>query len=313
MNIFGKKGKIILSAVCTFCLLFATVLGIISAKWVTNIYLGEEILLDSLDKQTGVGMVNILLLGVDKGGMRSDTIMLASLNGRTGEVNVLSIPRDTRILVGNHYQKINATVGIGAQEVSKGNLNEPEELIVQKVKLLTGLPIHYFMSIDFNGFKEVIDALGGVDFDVPVRMKYSDPVQDLYIDLQPGFQHLDGDAAHDLVRFRSYPTGDLGRIETQQAFMKALIEQKLTAKNLMKVDEIFDVVCRNVRTNYTAKDLIRHLGAISKIDADSVTMHQLPGSAQYIGGISYYICDSAATQELVETVFNPSSDTNKSE
>ena len=314
MDIFTKKGKIILSIVCTFCMLFATVGGVISAKWVTNLYLGEEILLDSLDKQSdGVGMVNILLLGVDKGGMRSDTIMLASLNGRTGKLSVMSIPRDTRVRVGNYYQKINAAIGIGAQEVKKGNLKEPEELTVQKVKLLTGMPIHYFMSIDFDGFKEVIDALGGVEFDVPFRMKYDDPVQNLHIDLQPGLQVLDGEAAHDFVRFRKgnagypgYAMGDLGRIEAQQAFIKALIQQKVNAKYLLKADELFDVVVRNVRTNYTAKDLIRHLGAISKVDSGLMTMYQLPGAAQTIGGVSYFLCDERATQELVDTVFNPS-------
>lgn len=297
-------------------MLFATVGGVISAKWVTNLYLGEEILLDSLDKQSdGVGMVNILLLGVDEGGMRSDTIMLASLNGRTGKLSVLSIPRDTRVRVGNYYQKINAAIGIGAQEVKKGNLKEPEELTVQKVKLLTGMPIHYFMSIDFDGFKEVIDALGGVEFEVPFRMKYDDPVQNLHIDLSPGLQVLNGEAAHDFVRFRKgnagypgYAMGDLGRIEAQQAFIKALIQQKVNAKYLLKADELFEVVVRNVRTNYTAKDLLRHLSAISKVDSELMTMYQLPGAAQTIGGVSYFLCDERATQELVDTVFNPSYD-----
>ena len=297
-------------------MLFATVGGVLSAKWVTNLYLGEEILLDSLDKQSdGVGMVNILLLGVDEGGMRSDTIMLASLNGKTGKLNVMSIPRDTRVRVGNYYQKINAAIGIGAQEVRKGNIKEPEELTVQKVKLLTGMPIHYFMSIDFDGFKEVIDALGGVEFEVPFRMKYDDPVQNLHIDLQPGLQVLDGEAAHDFVRFRKgnagypgYAMGDLGRIEAQQAFIKALIQQKVNAKYLLKADELFEVVVRNVRTNYTAKDLIRHLGAISKVDSELMTMYQLPGAAKTIGGVSYFLCDERATQELVDTVFSPSYD-----
>ena len=293
--------------------MFASVSGVISAKLLSNLYLGEEIFLDSLDEQSSAGIVNILLLGVDEGGMRSDTIMLASLNGRTGKLSVLSIPRDTRVLVGRGYQKINAAIGIGAQEVRKGNLKEPEELSVQKVKLLTGLPIHYFMSVNFDGFMEIIDALGGVEFDVPFRMKYDDPVQNLHIDLQPGLQVLDGKKAHDFVRFRKgnpgypgYAMGDLGRIEAQQAFIRAFIEQKVNAKNILKADEIFDVVCRNVRTNYTAKDLIKHLGSIRKVSSDTMTMYQLPGSSQTIGGASYYICDDAATMELVETVFNPS-------
>ncbi len=314
MATFSKKGKGILALICTLCIVFASVGGVFAAKLLSNFYLGEEILLDSLDKQSDVGVVNILLLGVDEGGMRSDTIMLASLNGRTGKLSVLSIPRDTRVLVGRGYQKINAAIGIGAQEVRKGNLKEPEELSVQKVKLLTGLPIHYFMSINFDGFMEIIDALGGVEFDVPFRMKYDDPVQNLHIDLQPGIQILDGKKAHDFVRFRKgnpgypgYAMGDLGRVEAQQAFIKAFIQQHVNAKNILKADDIFDVVCRNVRTNYTAKDLIKHLGAIRKISSDTMTMYQLPGAAQTIGGASYYICDDAKTQELIETVFMPSS------
>ena len=171
------------------------------------------------------------------------------------------------------------------------------------------------MSIDFDGFKEVIDALGGVEFEVPFRMKYDDPVQNLHIDLQPGLQVLDGEAAHDFVRFRKgnagypgYAMGDLGRIEAQQAFIKALIQQKVNAKYLLKADELFEVVVRNVRTNYTAKDLIRHLGAISKVDSELMTMYQLPGAAKTIGGVSYFLCDERATQELVDTVFSPSYD-----
>ncbi len=313
MNIFGKRGKIILSIVCVFCIVFATLGGILSAKLVAGIYLGEEIVLASLDKQEkGVGIVNILLLGVDKGGMRSDTTMLVSMNGHTGEVNILSIPRDTRIPVGNGYQKINAAIGIGAQEVKRGRIQEPEELSVQKVKQLTGLPIHYFMSVDFDGFKAVIDALDGVDFEVPFDMKYDDPVQGLHIDLKKGMQHLDGEAAHDFVRFRQgnpgykgYATGDLGRIEAQQAFVKALVQQKLRPKYLLKAGQLFDVVCEYVRTNYTAKDLVKHLGTISKIDSESVKMHQLPGYPQMIGGVSYYICDDVKMREMVETVFSP--------
>ena len=246
MTVFSKKGKVILSLICTFCIVLATAGGVISAKLLSSLYLGEEIMLDSLDKQEKVGMVNILLLGVDEGGMRSDTIMLASLNGRTGRLSVLSIPRDTRVLVGRSYQKINAAIGIGAQEVRKGNLKEPEELSVQKVKLITGLPIHYFMSVNFDGFMEIIDALGGVEFDVPFRMKYDDPVQGLHIDLQPGLQVLDGKKAHDFVRFRKgnpgypgYAMGDLGRVEAQQAFIKALVSQKVNAKYLLKANDLF--------------------------------------------------------------------------
>ena len=316
VKIFDRRAKMIIATVCVFCIVFATTMGVLSAKLLTGLYLGEEIALESLDEQkSNVGMINILLLGVDGGGMRSDTIMLASINGRTGNINILSIPRDTRILIGNSYQKINAAIGIGRQEVARGRIEEPEELCVQKVKLLTGLPVHYFASVDFDGFKDVIDALGGVDFEIPFDMKYDDPAQNLHIDLKKGWQHLDGQAAHDFVRFRKgnpgykgYATGDLGRIEAQQAFVKAFIEQKLKAKSLLKIDELFEVVKKNVRTNYTAKDLIKHLGVIKNISAENVKMHSLPGTPQTINGVSYVVCNERELANLVDTVFNPNAE-----
>lgn len=314
---FSKKGKVVLAFVCVFCIISATVCGVVTAKAVAGLYFGEEIALESLDEQDStVGLVNILLLGVDEGGLRSDTIMLVSLNGRTGKVNILSVPRDTRVLIGKHYQKVNAAIGIGAQEVAKGNLKEPEELSVQKVKLLTGLPIHYFMSVNFDGFKDIIDALDGVDFEIPFDMKYDDPAQNLHIDLKQGFQHLDGQAAHDFVRFRKgnpgykgYATGDLGRIQAQQEFIKALVEQKLKPQYLLKVNELFEVIRENVRTNYSAKDLLKHIGTIKKITSDDITMYQLPGTTKTIDGLSYVVCDEAAMAELAETVFSPDAET----
>ena len=287
------------------------------AKKFTSMYLGEEIALSTLDKSNwdAVGMVNILLLGTDESGMRSDTMMLVSLNGQTNAVNILSIPRDTRVHVGNgYYQKINALLALGVNKVKKGNgsYKEPEEYCVEKVRLLTGVPIHYFMTINFNGFEEIIDALGGVDFDVPFHMKYDDPVQNLHIDIPAGMQHLDGKAAHGFVRFRQgnpgyhgYAEGDLGRIKAQQAFVKALVSQKLNAETISKAPQLFEIVCDNVRTNYTLEDLLQHLGAIEKITSETVNMIQLPGHSQTIDGVSYFLCDDAKLKELIKTKFSP--------
>ncbi len=313
MSLYTKNGKTILAIVCTICVIFAAVGGIIAAKLSTGVSFGEEVHLDSLDTPTDAeGAINLLLMGVDEGGYRSDTMILACINTKTNEVNILSLPRDTRVSYGSNKAKLNSAVGIGMQEVKKGNIQEPEELTVQKIKDLTGLPVHYFMSVDFDGFKAIIDVLGGVDFEIPFDMKYDDPVQDLHIDLKAGMQHLDGEAAHDFVRFRQgnpgckgYPMGDLGRIEAQQKFIKALAEQKLNAKYFFKATDIFNVIKKYVRTNYTSKDLLKHIGVISKIDPENVNMHQLPGSAQNIGGGSYYVCDTAKMLELKNTVFMP--------
>lgn len=316
-----KKSILILSVISAFCLIVSTVAGVVVADKVANVKVGGTtatplVELDAIPTSEK-SVVNILLFGVDEGGMRSDTIMLMSINGYTNEVNVLSIPRDTRIPVGKGYQKVNAAIGIGAQEVRKGSKNdngeaykEPEDYAIKKIKALTGLPIHYFMTIDFEGFKDIIDVLGGVDFNVPFRMKYDDPIQNLHIDLQPGMQHLDGQAAHDFVRFRQgnrgyqgYAMGDLGRIEAQQAFLKAIVEQKVNAEYIGKATELFEIICKYVKTNYAVKDLLRHLGVATKLNSDAVNMHQLPGYSKTIGGVSYFICDEAGTEELVNTVF----------
>lgn len=317
LSMFSKKGNIILSVVCVFCILFSSVGGVLCAKMLAKMNLGEKVALGTLDESNwdAVGMVNILLLGTDESGMRSDTIMLVSLNGQANTVNILSIPRDTRVHVGNgYYQKINALLGIGVNKVKKGDstYSEPEEYCIEKVRLLTGVPIHYFMTINFDGFEEIIDAIGGVDFDVPFYMKYDDPEQNLHIDIPAGLQHLDGKAAHGFIRFRQgnpgyrgYAEGDLGRIKAQQAFVKALVAQKLNAETISRAPQLFEIVCDNVRTNYTLEDLLQHLGAIEKLTSETVNMVQLPGYPQMIDGVSYFLCDDAELKELVKKNFSP--------
>ncbi len=313
----SKRIKIIFASIFTVCIILSTVSGIFAAKKVSELSLGEQIHIGSLDNEQNaeqIGMLNILVLGVDEGGMRSDTIMLCSIDGNSNRVNVLSIPRDTRVMIGKNYQKINASIGIGAQEVTKGNLSAPEELTIQKVKAITGLPIHYFATVDFDGFKEIINILGGVDYEVPFNMDYDDPVQNLHIHLKAGMQHLDGQAAHDFVRFRKgnvgskgYAMGDLGRIDAQQEFLKALISQKLTPQYLVKINDLYGAIQKYVRTNYTALDLAKHFSLIKNIDVSRVEMHQLPGESRTIDGLSYYIYDETKTAELIEDVFTPRS------
>lgn len=309
-----RKTKNILLFIGIIFIFIATVLGSFSAKTLSGFYFGEQIVIESVDKDEGdgVGIVNVLLLGVDKGGMRSDTIMLASLNGKTKSINILSIPRDTRVPIGNGYGKINSAIGVGAQEVKRGRLKEPEELAIQKVKLLTGMPVHYFMTVDFDAFIEIIDELGGVDFEVPFDMVYDDPVQGLHINLKKGMQHLNGKQSHDFVRFRQgnpgykgYAMGDLGRIEAQQKFIRALAEQKLKPQYLLKAGDIFATVKKNVRTNYSAKDLVKHLGTISSVISGDIRVHQMPGRTAMIGGGSYVICDDKKMAELVREYFYP--------
>ena len=236
--------------------------------------------------------MNILIMGTDNSDLRTDTIILACVNPRENEVSMLSIPRDTRVRINNSFNKINAAAVIGGPE-----------LAVQKVSEVTGVPIHNYVMIDLKGFRNVIDILDGVDFDVPQRMYYVDPYQDLYINLQKGMQHLNGDKAEQLVRFRSYPNGDLGRISVQRDFVKALIDQKLKLKYLSKADDIIKEIYDNIETDMSIADALKSVRIINSLRTGEFSAFQLPGTTKTISGISYFIYDGEETAKLISEEF----------
>ena len=339
-----KRFKAIAIIISIITMMLSTYAGVWAAKALDSVPLGTTAQnYVSLDAPAeNVGMVNVLLIGVDEGGYRSDTIMLVSLDDYSDRVSILSIPRDTRVKINGSTQKINATMAFAAAADSERSsddyvdpdpealsdwewLTYPSELsqakgyedsLIEKIKSVTGLPIHYFVTVDFSGFMDLIAAVDGVDFDVPYDMDYDDPIQGLHIHLEAGPQHLDAQHAHDFVRFRhnnngtapgEYVMGDEGRIYWQQQFIKEVVRQKLTPYYLSKVDDIIEVFRNNVRTNLTMTDVVRNLNALTNISLDDIRTYQLPGEAELIGDTWYYIQDENGTRELVNEVFLPQS------
>lgn len=292
----GKKPVIFIAALLTVIFIFVIAFGFggfTSPEEET----AEENYTVPVEK--GTGKINILLLGVDKDGLRSDTIILASYDMDVNTVKLLSIPRDTRMYVGNKYQKINAAHAISQNGKIKGVQGS-----IEAVTRLTLIPVNYYVEFSFDAFKNTIDALGGVDFDVPQNMNYEDPTQDLYIHLTKGFQHLDGDKAEQLVRFRSYPMGDIARVEMQQSFIKAIAEQKLNAGIITDIPDLYNVLKEDIKTNFTLADVIKYANNLAELSAENITMFQLPG--QFGGGeyiTSYWIADMEQVKTLVETEF----------
>lgn len=247
-------------------------------------------MLDKLDDKK----VNILCMGLDKDRTRADVIMLVSADPKLGTINLLSIPRDTRVQVGGKYIKINACMGYDRRET----------LMIEKVKEITGLPVHYYAECDFQGFRDVIDILGGVDFDVPQNMDYEDPAQGLSIHLKKGMQHLDGKGAEGVVRYRhSYAMGDYDRIKVQQDFIKALFEQKLKPQYITKAPELIREISESVTTNLTVADAIKYAGMLKKFTEDSLHTYSLPGESKTISGISYFLYDPEETDALIQSTF----------
>ncbi len=316
---------IITLSVSTYCGSFGV------TKTFSGLSLGTIRNYSSLDALDGnVGMVNVLLIGVDDGGYRSDTIMLASLDGYSKPSEHIINPRDTMVTINGTTQKINATMGIvpttptakpftqtGKEQRAYRNLplsfhrlsstlflqklsttEGHEDLLINKVKSITGLPVHYFVTVDFDGFMDVIEAVDGVEFNVPYDMDYDDPVQGLHIHLKAGQQHLTGQLAHDFVRFRhnndgsapgEYVMGDEGRMYWQQQFLKELIKQKLNAQYLSKIDDVYAVFQNNVRTNLTMTEIMRNLNALMNVNLDDITSYQLPGDYEYTNNLWYYV------------------------
>ena len=236
---------------------------------------------------------NILVLGVDVEAKLTDVMMLCQIDPVDHQVNMLSIPRDTRIKLSDRNMKINSSFSHGGVEQ-----------VITCVKELTGLPVHHYFLIDTDAFRDTIDALGGVYFTVPRKMDYEDPLQNLYIHLERGYQLLDGDKAEQLVRFRRYTNGDIDRIKVQQDFIKELIEQKLTAAYILKIPEVYSIVEKNSSTDMTRREMIdagKQLLAVK--DSEKFKSFTVPGEGQYIGEVSYYVPYKDDLKTLVETEF----------
>lgn len=234
---------------------------------------------------------NIVIMGMDGEGLRSDVLMIAFLNGKDGKINLLSVPRDTRVLINGKYYKINSAYALGK-----------EEQTIETLENLLDIKIDNYVKFSFETFRNIVDILGGVDFDVPQDMFYEDPYQDLYIDLKEGMQHLDGAKAEQLVRFRQYPMGDEARIAVQQDFMHALVKQKLNLKTAFKLPKVMDEIKKNIVTDIPEEDYIPLIISALKTESGAFETHKLPGQAQRISGLSYYIADTEEAAKLIDKI-----------
>lgn len=238
------------------------------------------------------GYVDILLLGIDarKGETmaRSDTIMLARIDKKEKKVAVVSIPRDTKIPVpGSAIPKINHACAIGGPELSS-----------QVVGKLMGIKVDYYILTNFDGFKDIINTLGGVTIDVDSR-KYK-PSEG--IDLRPGLQRLNGKQALAYVRYRDYGTGDIARTEHQQQFIKALADEMFQTKTIFKLPKLVPQLAKNIETNLTISEMVSMANMARNFNPENLHAQTLPG---YFyddpnNGISYWISDQKVATTILD-------------
>ncbi len=227
----------------------------------------------------------------------SDTMLLIRFDPQQQEMTVLSLPRDTRTLV----------EGVGVTKLNEANYHGGPALAARSVSnLLDDVSIDRYVRINVQGVEKLVDALGGVSVYVPGDMKYQDDSQHLYINLKEGEQHLDGEAAMQFLRFRYDQHGDIGRVQRQQMFMRALQEQALSPATLARMPKIFSVIQSHVDTNLSLEEMLALSGFASRMDREEVQMVMLPGDfsrpEQY--ELSYWLPQERAVNRMVAEYFS---------
>lgn len=265
-----------------------------------------------LDSIMGKGIkLNVAVFGVDGDGTRTDVMFVVHFDSKEKRLGVISLPRDTKVDItkevqakldeaDRYYQtptKLNAVHAYSGKEMGCENA-------VLEIEDILNIKIDHYIKIDFEGFRNIVDAIGGVEMEVPQNMNYEDPYQDLYIHLKKGSQVLDGEKAEQLVRFRHYPDGDVTRVEVQQLFLKAFAQKILSTDTILKnLPDLISNLYQYIDTNITLVDALKYVRYVNDIDMNNIKMKVLPGEGKYIGEVSYFIHDEIATRDMIDEVF----------
>lgn len=244
---------------------------------------------------------NILVSGLDDDNGGSDTNILVRFDVPNKRIDLVSLPRDT--LLHNEYRnnKLNFAYAKGGTE-----------LLMEQIENLLGVPVDFYVTVNLKGFIALVDQIDGVDFDIPINMDYDDPYQDLHIHFTKGPRHLNGQEAMEVVRFRhnndgtGYGTEDIGRIGTQQAFLKAVAKQLLQIGNVKNIPALVDIFCTYVKTDLTTGNLVWLGNEALNIGTENIHFATLPGDGSgYYNKQSVYVLDAQATCDLVNEALNP--------
>ncbi len=300
---WSKKKKI--TVVSSIILVLFLILGIVFGTYIyrANGNLAEAVINVATDVLGNDEPIFVLVLGVseDIKVELTDTIILAGYNPKTQKAIMVSIPRDTFVgkseASANGYDKINA---LYQKDVNK---------TVEAVEKLTGINIDNYIIVKNTALPAIVDAIGEVEFDVPIDMDYDDPTQDLHIHLEAGMQKINGEKAEQLLRFRhnndgssypfSYGDNDFGRMKTQREFIKVVASQLVSAGSTSNLKAIATAVFDNLVTDMTLGKAIGYIPYALKFDTNSIIMEQLPGESALINELWFYKSSNSETKKLI--------------
>lgn len=244
---------------------------------------------------TDSNRINVLLIGETEEKL-SDTLMLASYDPDMKEVNIISIPRDT-------YHEREGYTDPGTKKINSAYWGDPVSSAQAVHEVLEGIPINYYATINYEGVANIVDAIGGVEVDVPFDMNYVKTSEDppLVINIRAGKQTLNGEDSVKFLRYRSgYSNGDYGRVEAQQEFVKSAIKKSL-GLNLPKVAK---TTVENVDSDVTLRTLLSVVSDVPGMDSNSITSNILPGNSGMYEGLSFYFCDKEQTIEMLRAIYS---------
>ena len=249
---------------------------------------------------------DIYLLVMGKSENMTDTIMVVKYSAKNQSASMLSIPRDT--FTGDDEKRARASDKINSKYINGGAQDTLKE-----VNELTGLNIRYYLIIDTKALRDLVDAIGGVEFDVPIDMDYDDVTQALHIHVKKGLQLLNGEQAEGVVRFRhnnnytsypvSYGDNDLGRMRTQREFLKILLKQLMKPANITKINNLLKIAQEEVETNIDWNTAKGYVPSLFGFNTNNLVTNALPGEAKYANGVAVFIANPIKTKELINTMF----------
>ncbi len=258
-------------------------------------------------KKTGIrsklftlrGNKNILVLGVDSNidssspffATRSDTMLLVSIDRRGDSINIISIPRDSKVYIngGKIIDKINAAHAYGGPD-----------LAVKTVENTLGIEVNNYIVLNYAGLKDFVRILNGIPIEIEKRLFYRDRTADLLIDLQPGYQTLGPKEVEGYIRFRNDPQADIGRIGRQQKFLTAALNRLKSKETVLKIPELIEAVTKNVRTDLNFFEISNLLNIARNINVEDIKITTLPGRPSTRTNLSYWILDADQTQKVID-------------
>ncbi|MGL4345570.1 MAG: LCP family protein [Cellulosilyticaceae bacterium] len=252
----------------------------------------------------------LAVFGVDKDGYRTDVIFVVNFNSETNKVKVVSLPRDTKVSWTDEQRQKLSDHGKGKVYTSKlnemtsyGGIDNVRDFTIDEIENILGIKVDNYVLVTIDAFKEIVDAIGGVDMYVPQSMYYQDKAGGLYINLKEGQQHLTGEQAEGLVRFRRYPRGDEDRIVVQQAFLDAFADKVLSPSVITKIPKLINVLFSSIKTDVDLVEIPQYYTYMKEFDSQNLSFYTIPGAGRYERGVSYFFPDMNEMGPFVEDVF----------